>query len=146
MSCVETGYVLKDYANYMIASQETIPGYGWDYHFLKDVNGITDGKEISEAVIDYYIDFYEKISKKQDVYLDMTLSALDLNKIADVEKNLNQLFSKVDTSLNNDSTFTYLSTSRNDVKEFGKSANYSYDLVDLENLVNEFEKDYKDLV
>jgi Clostripain family. len=144
MSCVETGYVLKDYANYMIASQETIPGYGWDYHFLKDVNGITDGKEISEAVIDYYIDFYEKISKKQDVYLDMTLSALDLNKIADVEKNLNQLFSKVDTSLNNDSTFTYLSTSRNDVKEFGKSANYSYDLVDLENLVNEFEKDYKD--
>ena len=34
MSCVETGYVLKDYANYMIASQETILAMSENHQLL----------------------------------------------------------------------------------------------------------------
>lgn len=149
MSCIETGYMLKDHANYMIASQETIPGYGWDYHFLKDVNGIMDGKTLANSIIDHYVDFYEDISEEQDIYLDTTLSCLDLNKIDNVEKNMNVLFKDIDTSLQNEkvehSLFSTLSTSRNDVKAFGKSSNYNYDLIDLLSLTNEFEKDYPDI-
>lgn len=146
MSCIETGYVLKDYGKYMIASQETIPGYGWDYSFLKDVNNMIDGESLSTSIIDHYVDFYEKISKEQNVYLDTTLSCLDLSKMENVEKNMNSLFQKVDNSLMNESIdhhlFTFLSTTRNDVKAFGKSSNYNYDLVDLGALTDEFEKDY----
>lgn len=142
MSCIETAYVLKDYAHYMIASQETIPGYGWDYGFLKDVNGIMDGETISQVIVDHYIDFYEGISKKQNVYLDTTLSCLDLSKIDTVEQQMNVLFKKVDTSLEASSAFSTLSTSRNDVKAFGRSAQYSYDLVDLKELIEGFKKDY----
>lgn len=146
MSCIETGYMLKDHANYMIASQETIPGYGWDYHFLKDVNGIIDGKSLANAIIDHYVDFYEDISEEQNVYLDTTLSCLNLNKIDNVEKKMNVLFKDIDTSLKNENVerrlFASLSTSRNDVKAFGKSSNYSYDLIDLVALTKEFENDY----
>lgn len=148
MSCVETGYVLKDHANYMIASQETIPGYGWDYSFLKDVDNKIDGESLAKAIIDHYVDFYDQISKEQNVYLDTTLSCIDLNKMDDVEKGMNHLFEKIDTSLTEESVdnsmFASLSTSRSDVKSFGKSSSYDYDLVDLGALVNELESDYPD--
>lgn len=150
MSCIETGYILKDHGKYMVASQEVIPGYGWDYRFLEDVNGMIDGESLSNAIIDRYIDFYDDISKEQDVFLDTTLSCIDLNQIDEVEKNMNLLFKKVDTVLKeenaNNSIFASLSTTRNGVKSFGKSANYNYDLVDLGALIDEFEKDYSEEV
>lgn len=148
MSCIETGFMVKDYARFMVASQETIPGYGWDYSFLKDVNGIIDGESLSTAIIDRYVSFYEDISKEQEVYLDTTLSSLDLSHMDQVEKDMNLLFKKVDVSLNtkdiSNSSFSNLSTDRNEVKSFGKSSQYNYDLVDLSALVKEFEKDYPD--
>ena len=41
MSSVEVADALSDYANYMLASQEVEPGFGWDYSFLSNVTSKT---------------------------------------------------------------------------------------------------------
>lgn len=38
MSSLEVASVLAPYANYMIASQETEPGWGWNYDFLSELS------------------------------------------------------------------------------------------------------------
>ncbi len=39
MATVETAYIVRDYADYFIASQDLEPGEGWDYIWLNTHTG-----------------------------------------------------------------------------------------------------------
>lgn len=137
MSSVEVADVLSDYANYMLASQEVEPGFGWDYSFLSNVTSKASTVDMGMSIVDYYGNFYKKSSDVKGV----TLSLLDLSKVNDVESKLNDLFKDVDDNLTID--YSTVSRTRNSAKSFGKvSVNTPYDLVDLYDLVDKMPSKY----
>ena len=78
MSTIETANILAPYANYMIASEETEPGTGWDYAGFG--NGVREkvknGAELGKYLCDAYIS-----SVSEDTRNAVTLSVIDLSKI-----------------------------------------------------------------
>ena len=144
MANIETAHILSPYSNYLIASQESEPSWGWDYSFLSDISDMSDGSEIGTEIADHYISETESnFSSTPFSYCDITMSVLDLTKISDVENALNDLFLKANTSLNNE-TYVKYSRIRSTTKELASefTSEYSYDTVDLldlsQNMKTEF--------
>ena len=136
MATIETANTMSGYAKYMISSQESEPGWGWNYAFLNDVDGSDTGIEIGTKIVDYYIDYcedeFEQISFS---YCDVTLSVMDLSQVENVETALNNLFAPANDSLNAD-TFKDYSRIRSGSKEIASeyTGEYSYDVIDLVDL------------
>lgn len=100
MGSIETAWTIKDYAEFLIASQETEPGTGWDYAFMEKLNYYDEGNHIGQAIIDSYFSGYEEIvSQYPQFEADLTLSCMNLSKIDDVEDGLNLLFKEVDSNI-----------------------------------------------
>lgn len=80
MSNIETAAKICPYANYMVASEETEPGTGWDYTswltYLVS-NPTVDGKTLGVQICN---SFYEKC-KAEDEEEIATLAVTDLSKI-----------------------------------------------------------------
>ncbi|MCR4655303.1 MAG: hypothetical protein K5770_03625 [Lachnospiraceae bacterium] len=124
MGTVETAYMLKPFADYMIASEEMEPGNGWYYTnwvgaLLKDpkVSVETFGKMIVD-------DFAESNEKEGNLY---TLSLIDLEKLDDVYKKLMDFAGQSEKALEADKYVT-LSKARYDTRSFG---NGGYDQIDI---------------
>ena len=80
MGTVESANVLASYADYMIASQETVPGYGWNYrrlgYYIK-YHTDASGAEIGKNFVDEYFDELDFLSYGPN----LTMSVIDLSKI-----------------------------------------------------------------
>lgn len=112
MGGVETGVALSDSAQYMIASEETEPGDGWNYKELiayLDNNKDATSYSIAEIIINDYI-------KVGD-----TLSLIELNKVPAVRDALYDYLSRP-------CTFAELSKIRTNTKSFGKEM---FDIIDI---------------
>ena len=132
MGSVETAWMFKDYANYMIASEEVEPGWGWNYGFLSSLDKYDSGKDIGVCIVDEFFKASDAYIKENPNFAsDLTLSCMDLSQVSNLEKCINDVFKQVDNSISNGS-FPVASRVRNDTKSFGKfGTDYSYDLVDL---------------
>ena len=140
MGSVEVAYSLSEYADYMIASEESEPGGGWDYSFLGEISASTDAQTLGKLIVDFYDDCYAK-----NRFINGTsMAVLKLNKIDNVEKYLNELFSKIDNNLDID--YSSISRSRRTSKSFGREADeeYTYDLIDLVDLIDKLPSKYSD--
>ena len=84
MGSLETASTWQEYADYMIASQETEAGAGWNYSFLKDLPSVT-AKEAAENIVSAYGQYYEE-NRTQFFAPDATLAALDLSCTAEAEE------------------------------------------------------------
>ena len=140
MSSIEIASTLSSFANYMVASQEFEPGSGWDYGFLEKVNKNTNTQEFGKLIIDYYENYYASKEYEKGI----SLSLLKLNKIDNVIKYTNQLFSKIDNDLIID--YSSISRTRSHSKSYGRIANeeYYYDLVDLIDLLDKMPDKYEE--
>ena len=140
MSSIEIASTLSSYANYMVASQEFEPGSGWDYGFLEKVNSNTSTQEFGKLIIDYFDNYY----MSQEYTKGISLSLLKLNKIDNVIKYTNQLFSRIDEDLVLD--FSSISRTRSSSKSYGRVADedYYYDLVDFNDLLNKMPSKYEE--
>lgn len=137
MSSLELADAFAPYANYMIASQETEPGWGWNYEFLSALSEPDmDGAHLSREIIDSYMAYSEAVFEENSrYYADLTLSCLDLNQYQAAEDALDAFFQEADAALTV-ATFPETVRNRTRVKEFGSfSASYNYSLVDAENLI-----------
>lgn len=144
MSSIEVAFAFGEYADYLIASQETSPGWGWDYSFLGAVTPSNTTQEIAVNIINTYIDYCNTMFDEfPRTYTDITLSCLDLTHIPNVAKGLDILYEKVYDSLDAYS-FPATALTRNSVKEFGNmnTGTRSYDLVDLTHLNDLMSSDY----
>lgn len=78
MSTLDTANTFKEYASYMVASQELEPGNGWDYSAWLNVfdneNG-TNGAHIGKVICDTYVEGCEIYMTEDEI----TLSVLDLS-------------------------------------------------------------------
>lgn len=132
MSSVETAYICAPFAKYMIASQETEPGTGWDYSFLEQASQDLRGDEMGKIIVESYTDD----SHASDLML--TLSCIDLSQMGNVENAMNELFENLDKMLSPEH-FSEISNGRRDAKSFGRASTGSeYDLVDLFSLAEQY--------
>ena len=135
MAGCETAICLAPYAGYLLASQETEAGDGWDYGFLKKLTPKADAVDFGKCAIDSYKAYYE------DAYVSTpgdrqpyTLSLCDLNKAPLLAEAVDELFIELrersDTGELND-----IKRVRSFSWGFGRNMTTGeYDMVDLKEL------------
>ena len=134
MSTAENADVWKKYTNYMIASEETEPGDGWSYTFLKDISAAASPEAIGKSIVDAYISYYrEKRTPLNDP--DITLAVLNLKKMDNLVGAIDSLSLKMQRNVG-DERFAELVRTRSATKTFGVRGSRSegYDLLDIRDL------------
>ena len=137
MSSLEVASVLAPYADYMIASQETEPGWGWNYDFLSVLSDeVISGDEMGRYIVDSYMDYGEYVFEQYPrLYSDLTLSCIDLTAYAEAEDALNTYFAELDTALDVEN-YPGLVRNRARVRDFGSySSDMDYGMVDVLHLL-----------
>ena len=133
MGSIENAALWKDYADYLVSSEEVEAGRGWDYHFLSELNETQDAETIAKAVVDTFSSYYEENSSAF-FNPDATLSVMDLSKTEELMGAVDTLLEAMDTLVNN-GDYVVINRARSRAKAFGliasESPEESYDLVDL---------------
>ena len=136
MGSVEIAFAFRNYASYLISSQEIIPGWGWNYDFLSEIDPKMTTEGVAKKIIDMYFDFCEMaFSIRPDFKFDITLSCLNLENLSELEKGLNELYTKAG-SLLDPTSFPTAALVRDNVKEFTAFSPTPLDLIDLRHLCN----------
>ncbi len=133
MSSLETASALAQYADYMIASQETEPPEGWNYSFLSGIENDSSGRETGKRIIDA---FFEGRDRDPDI---LTLACTDLNAAKAAAAAMDEFFGPISLSVSQEN-FTLLSGIRQVSAGFGKAVRAygddGYDLVDAADLIS----------
>lgn len=143
MNSLEVADLLAPYANYMIASQETEPGWGWDYAFLSETsNEILTGEQMGRSIIDSYMQYSEQVFDMYPrLYCDLTMSCIDLNKYQATEDALDSCFNDLDAGLTVEN-YPELVRNRENTRSFATYAsNFDYGMVDAVHLLNQIAPD-----
>jgi len=132
MGTAEMAVVAKDYARYMIASEDLEPGCGWDYGFLSALNDFSgcDGGTLGRVIVDTFMEFYG------DKYCeDLNLSVIDLSEADSVMYCMGRLMEACSEGLAEERTaaFRSLAKQRNRTRTFGVGSprDNESDMVDL---------------
>ncbi len=83
MGTIETANLMSAHANYLVASEETEPGYGWDYTAIGDYlgeNPEANGADLGKVICDSFYASCEAVDSQNGA----TLSVVDLTKIGQV--------------------------------------------------------------
>ncbi len=130
MSSVETAKACAPYADYMIASQETEPGSGWNYAFITEMEAGEPAETTGRRIVAHYTE------DKAETDM-LTLALIRLDRIAEVTKATDAFFQAAGQKLTKE-TFSSLSRSRLRTKGFGRASTGSdYDLADLRHLTEQ---------
>lgn len=131
MATAETGLMLNNYADYMIASEETEPGIGWYYtNWLTALSKNTSMPtvELGKRIVDDFVQTCEKRTPGQGT----TLSVTDLAELSNTVPAKLSAFSKSITQSIKDKDFKTISRARSGSREFARSSRI--DQVDLAHL------------
>ncbi len=139
MATLETAYLLEPFAKYMIASEETEPGLGWDYAFLGNLSEKPNatGHEIGKVIVDKFVSSNEG-SREQ-----ATLSVMDLSKIPNVSDKFESLMSVAGDAVAKGG-FNTISRARSGTKSFGYTGEdrSSFDIVDIKDFAQKLESSF----
>lgn len=131
MATMETALVAEQYADYLIASEETEPGCGWyytDWLTALSKNPSMSTVEIGENIIDDFID----VCRKNAAGDKTTLSIVDLAEFAGTVPEVFSDFAASVGDLLDNEEYAVVSTARGNAREFGSSAQINHvDLVHL---------------
>ncbi len=129
MANVETAYALKNGANYLVASEETEPGTGWDY--IKVLNGLSkdtaqNASAVGKNIVDSFIALNSSYRNP-----DATLSCVDLSKMDNVYKNLVSFMKEIKTSDFDKKNYNSFAKAVKNTKAFGDGQLDTFDLIDF---------------
>lgn len=96
MSSLETANSIKDYSKYMVASEELVLGYGFDYKKIVNNFNNRNLENIGKVFVDTY--YNESKNKKKDNLV--TMSFLDLNNVGKLYNNFNEKLKENDIKKN----------------------------------------------
>ena len=137
MAMFGVGYQVKDYADYLIASEEVELANGWPYaSFLNPLSKVVmDPVSLAKSIVNSYSDFYKKI--KIGFH---TLSVMDLGKMSIAKDNLNLVVESVKNCEKYEAAEIkrIVKLSRNSCLSFSTN---SY--IDLHSFYSEFQKNVK---
>lgn len=131
MATVETALTMSQYADYLIASEETEPGVGWYYtDWLTDFGKDTSKPTIQVArnIVDSFVD---TCSQKCPGQLT-TLSVIDLAELEHTLPDALTEFSNATTKLIREQEYQTVSNARSRTREFAQSS--KIDQIDLVHL------------
>jgi len=144
MATLETATITSAYGNYMVASEELEPGTGWDYSAwlgaIKNKPTIST-IELTKVIIDSY---YNSFSTNPDEQKTVTLSAIQLNKIANLNQAVDKLALKLANNLNAapDSVRIELAKSRERSESYGKESDSDSGMIDLADFTSKLSSTY----
>lgn len=127
---LEMANVYKDYADYLVASEEITLGSPQStmFSFINNIEYDSTPQEIGRDFIEGYKSFITGLSFTGNIY--STYSLIDLKKIDKVNKNLNDFSNEI----NIDSDFNTIAKVRANLLQYGSEAP-SYDMVDLQTFI-----------
>lgn len=99
MANLEVAYELRKTVRYLVASEELVPAHSWPYKEIFGAlraNFTMKGAELAKLVVDRYIAYY---TARPPSGGDVTKVALDLGRIDDVVKPVNQLAEALRTDM-----------------------------------------------
>lgn len=131
MATTETALMLDDYADYMIASEETEPGVGWYYtNWLTELGSNTSipTLDLGRKIVDSFVETCSKKCQGQKT----TLAVIDLAELSNTVPSKLSGFSKAVSSAISDQNYQQISQARNQAREFASST--KIDQVDLVHL------------
>ncbi len=137
MSTLETAEVFQGYAHYMVASEETEPGTGWDYtewlNYLSDNTGCS-GKDLGKTIVDSYM-------SKCAIYGQdsmATLSVSDLTKLPELSAAFRNYSGELIMTTQDASDFQGVVQGAEQSESYGERSDSdgTYDMVDLGDLMN----------
>ena len=128
MATVENGLMLENYADYMIASEETEPGVGWYYtNWLTKLSANTSMPtvEIGKNIIDDFVDVCNQKCRGQKT----TLSVVDLAELKATVPDELTTFAKSTNDLIKNDGYKKVASARKNTREFAQSS--KIDQIDL---------------
>lgn len=131
MATLETALTMSDYADYLIASEETEPGVGWYYtNWLTELSQDTSKAtiEIGKKIVDDFVDVCAQKCSGQKT----TLSVVDLAELEMTVPSEFKSFAKATNQLIKDEEYQTVADARYNSREFAVSS--KIDQVDLVNL------------
>lgn len=135
MGTLENAFMLSPYARYLYASEETEPGYGWDYTAIGQAigSGKISGAELGKVVCDSFYDSCEDVGQEDSA----TLACIDLSKIDELVLAFDQFAQNMLSASENPKALASIVQNVKHVEFFGgnsKSEGYT-NTVDLAGLV-----------
>ncbi|MEE3333768.1 MAG: clostripain-related cysteine peptidase [Ruminococcus sp.] len=138
MASIETAAMVKDYAKYMIASEEIVPAGGWDYKTVaKAFKSGKSEKQIGKQICDSFM----KKCKDNEQELFSTLSVFDLSKLKPMIKKFSEAARYLNRVAGTENYFSQVLNAARQSEKFGVdnvfdgSANM-VDFIDFNGLVN----------
>lgn len=133
MATLENGLMLSEYADYMIASEETEPGVGWYYtNWLTELSKNTSMPtiEIGQKIADDFVSVCAQKCPGQQT----TMSVVDLAELETKAPDTLKNFSQATSKLIKNKDYSTVSNARSKTREF--AASNKIDQVDLIDLAN----------
>jgi len=143
MASIEVATVVKEHANYMMASENPSLSAGTDYTFLSSFNNAQNGEMVGRSYVDKFYDksIDEAIRCRTYGVLDTTFSCVNLSAIDDVIANADVFFETATQDM--EILYPYFSKVREDTEgvfDTGGDPNVStqfyYDLIDMYDFVS----------
>ena len=128
MATLETGLMLDDFADYMIASEETEPGIGWyytDWLSKLSANPSMPTVDIGKNIVDDFV----RTCASQCPGQSATLSVVDIAELSATAPDAMRQFSQSMTQLIQNDGYQQVSNARNGSREFARST--AIDQIDL---------------
>ncbi len=146
MATVENALVVSNYADYLVASEETEPGVGWYYtDWLNAISKDTSipTTDVSKIIIDTFTEACAKTCPGQKT----TLSLIDLAELSQTVPTELAEFSKDTSEMINGNEFKEVSNARSSTREFASARIDQVDLIDFANRIGTQEaKDLADVL
>ena len=134
MATAENALMLSNYADYMVASEETEPGVGWYYtNWLTELSKNTSMPtvEIGQKICDDFVDVCAQQCRGQKT----TLSVVDLAELSKTFGKVFTAFSKDTKDLIASDDYKTVSNARSNTREFSTSSIDQIDLVHFASLL-----------
>lgn len=141
MASVEVASRVASFGNYLVASEELEPSWGWDYSAILASLTETpaqDGVSLGKVIADTYVNhsrLNSDLYQNYDADKTVTLSVIDLAKIPDVVKAVDKLGDLLSTYITRDSTYSLARTVRS-TERYGEGGQDSSGHLDLYNLAD----------
>ena len=128
MATAETAFMLNDYADYMIASEESEPGVGWyytDWLTALGKNTSISTLDLGKIICDTFVSECATSARGQST----TLSVIDLAEFSATVPSALKAFSDSTSAMITGSEYSKVSTARGKTREFASSSRI--DQIDL---------------
>lgn len=148
---IQTLHIMKQYGKIYVASEEIEPGFGWQYDqiltYLKN-NLNTTPQDLGRKIADSYKSSFDQATEedRKNQGLGITLSVIDLEKVAQVETALNGLASAMKQLLSGEGAigtrtdWLKIAEVNKNTENYGKGgegdeSTYAFDIYDFSKLL-----------